>query len=149
MARRRSPSFPALLSLLAASCGGQVVVDASSGAGGGTTTSSTTTDTSGTDCDALRSAFAAAIDAARACNPILAVVQCSGSQQIDDACGCSVILNENNVGPIEQAKTARDAFLAAGCELLDCDVCQESTNGYCQQDGSAQQIGHCQPAFAK
>ncbi len=133
--------------LVTAACGGKVVFvedggeggGGSSGTQGGSSSSSVPTTSSGTVCSDLEAALLAATNDARACSPMLAVEQCTGSLTLPDRCGCfSVVANENTPELAAAAQAAFDAWVNAGCGPLDCTQCEPAVSGFCNSTPSGQ-----------
>jgi hypothetical protein len=124
---KRTTAWMALLlgSPILAACGGKVVVDASGGgSGGGGGTLSTSSSTSGDGgCFQPDLDVAAALDAARACNPAINAIQCDGTAVIHDQCGCSIVANEHSPDAVAAAQQAYNAWTASGCGPYDCTLC--------------------------
>jgi hypothetical protein len=130
--------------ILAAACGGKVAVD-THGAGG--TPTSGTGGGGGGDCASLGAALSAAVEAARACNPVLDVIQCSGSAIINDGCGCPIVANEQQSTHVSDAQGLYSAWISTGCGPIECFACPPSpmsTPWYC--DGNT---GKCEAALPK
>jgi hypothetical protein len=126
----RAARLFALLALpAAAACGGKVFVDAptggSSGSGGGSGGSG-----GAGSCAALLQDLDAKILAARACDPTLDVTQCDGSATVVDACGCTIVLDEQRPAEVTAAAKAANAAHAAGCAEA-CKTCPPVSEVFC------------------
>ncbi|MCC6522642.1 MAG: hypothetical protein IT373_08290, partial [Polyangiaceae bacterium] len=99
------------LGLALSACGGKAVIDAAGGAGGSAPPPS---------CAELEQDLLAKNDAATSCNPLLGVVQCSGTATIHDPCACSQVANEVEAAAVAAATQAYQAWTAAGCGPYDC-----------------------------
>ena len=153
---RGAPLAVVIASTLIA-CGGKVVVDAEGvtagagggggggGAGAGGGGSGSTSGGFG-GCYPLQAEVKAKLEAAQACNPVLAVVQCSGAVVAKDLCGCTVVANDTTPMKGQAALEAFDAWISAGCGPFLCEFCPPGpdTAWYC--DGAT---STCKPAFEK
>jgi hypothetical protein len=138
-------------------CGATVVfeTDGSGGSGqGGSSSSGSPSSTKATSsggvttggmCADLLAAFELAVVEATACNPFISVPQCTGTAILLDTCGCpAIVANELQPGLVDAARTAYDAWVAAGCGPYDCQTCDRARSGACvpAPDG---QSGVCTP----
>lgn len=103
--------------------------------------------TGGNTCASLKSALEAATAVAQACSPQISVVQCDGTQIMNDECGCpSVLLNEKKPDNVAAAKAAMAAWIQAGCGPFQCGAaCFPASAGFCQPSSDA--TGKCAVAF--
>src|SRR5262249_4282709 len=78
-----------------------------------------TTTGSGVACGDLLAAFRSALATATECNAC-ALDQCSVEGGLKNECDCPVAAVNGNSEAAQRAKTARAAWLEAGCGPLDC-----------------------------
>lgn len=141
---RAAPILAGLaVALGSGACGGTAVVDTpgsggaggKGGAGATTTTASSSTSASGVaggggsggaaadPCPALLASFEQALAAARACDPFINMIQCTGDAVVLDQCGCKLVANEHKPEAVAAALAAFDAWVNAGCGPYDCMDC--------------------------
>jgi hypothetical protein len=136
------------------------VFDDGNGGSGGSSSSKTTgstvthaattgsSSTGGNDCASLKAKLDAAVAAAVTCGPALAIVQCNGTQIMNDDCGCpSVLLNETTPDKVTAAKAANAAWIQAGCGPFQCGAaCFPAGPGFCQPNADGT-TGKCSVAL--
>jgi hypothetical protein len=160
----RAALLPVAIASMLVACSGEVVVDAGGTSGGGdggaASTSSVGTGSSGSSgsggtgstgsgiggCEGLEANLAGKVAAAQACNPVLAVPQCSGVVTTLDFCGCTVVANDTSSMAAQIATKAFNEWVGAGCGPFDCFTCPPGpdTPWYCDSAASI-----CKPAFEK
>jgi hypothetical protein len=149
-----------LLGIVSISCGSKVIFDSSSGgasSAGVTSTTSATNATNATstvassasgnidECEKLGLPLKYALAAATACDPQLQVVQCSGSEILDNDCGCpSYVLNEAQPAKVMAVKNLYDAYMKAGCGTCDpTSPCMPVKAGACELESPGATVWIC------
>jgi hypothetical protein len=83
-------------------------------------------------CDQLNQDYVAAVEQARACSPMLPVVQCQ--LLVDNAlhCACPIYVEQGNSAALAQMAKAKQQFFAQGCVPYQCGMpCPASQPGNC------------------
>jgi len=112
------------------------------GTGGGGTGGGATD--GGTSCQQLASDYLTALAAAKACNPILAVLQCTKVVEDELPCPCSTYVNPGNTEALAKLDALKAQWAAQNCQfgvICPAVLCKEPTGAVCQ--GSAQGSGSC------
>jgi hypothetical protein len=90
-------------------------------------------------CSQLASEYAATLEAAKACNPVLSVLQCT--QQVNDElpCPCPTFINPANAKAVAELDDLQAAWNAQNCGsgvICPAVLCVAPTSGVCQANGS-------------
>jgi len=143
---------------LAVACGGDTVSDtsgASGGAGSGASAAGGTStiggNGSGADmnasCKALESDYLDTLAAAKACNPVIAVEQCTLKMAGDLPCQCPTFVNPSNTDAIADLEALKQQYSAMGCDVgLPPCSCADPTSAGCMPNGSGAD-GICTDVF--
>jgi hypothetical protein len=96
-------------------------------------------------CDALNQDYVAAVNAAKACAPMLPVFQCQLKVASALHCGCPTYVEQTNTQAIAALKQAEQDFNALGCVPYACGMpCPVPQPGNCQPDPNGVTSGSCQ-----
>lgn len=86
-------------------------------------------------CGQIRTDYSAAVAAAKACSPMLPVVQCVTVVTKDLACGCSTAVNKNNLAAYTTLLALEQQWKALKCDkqpwMCPAIPCQVVTSGKC------------------
>lgn len=87
-------------------------------------------------CDQLNQDYVMAVQAAKACNPMLPVMQCL--VQVDNAlhCACPTYVEQANTAALNKLKQIKQQFDAMGCIPYQCGMpCAVTDPGQCMPNG--------------
>jgi hypothetical protein len=112
---------------------------AGSSTGGAAGSGGTKTDGGVKPCPQLASEYAAALEAAKACNPVLSVLQCTKQVNDELPCPCPTFINPANAKAAADLDDLQAAWNAQNCGagvICPAVLCVAPTTGVCQANGS-------------
>jgi hypothetical protein len=90
-------------------------------------------------CSQLASEYATALEAAKACNPVLSVLQCTKQVNDELPCPCATFVNPANAKAAAELDDLQSAWNAQSCGtgvICPAVLCPAPTSGVCQANGS-------------
>lgn len=94
-------------------------------------------------CNTIIQDYAAAVQEAKACNPLVFMQQCTVTVDSHLICGCPTYVNPSNTAALSKIKQLEQQFLALPCPIPEyaCAGCVAVSSATCSPDASGQ--GSC------